>query len=71
VIIEENEMTLGNHNLPRDFLISARHATLKVDNNERILLRDLNSHFGTAKLIANKPLVVNIGTSSCEPQYRI
>lgn len=67
MIFEEREMTLGNHNLPRDFLISARHAILKVEDNDRITLRDLNSHFGTAKLIANKPLIMKIGASSCEP----
>ena len=60
-------MTLGNHNLPRDFLISARHATLKVEDNDRITMKDLNSHFGTAKLIANKAMIMNIVTSSCEP----
>jgi FHA domain len=62
VIFEEKEITLGNHNLPRDFFISARHATLKVEDNDRITLRDLNSHFGTAKLIVNKPFIMNIGT---------
>lgn len=67
MIFEEQEVTLGNHNLPRDFLISGRHAALKVDDNERIVLKDLNSHFGTAKLIANKPLILNIGASSSEP----
>jgi hypothetical protein len=67
VIFEDREITLGNHNLPRDFLISARHATLKVEDNDRISMKDLNSHFGTAKLIANKPLIMNIGSSSCEP----
>ena len=67
MIFEEREMILGNHNLPRDFLISARHATLKVEDNDRITMKDLNSHFGTAKLIANKPMIMNIVTSSCEP----
>ena len=67
MIFEEREMTLGNHNLPRDFLISARHTTLKVEDNDRITMKDLNSHFGTAKLIANKPMIMNIVTSSCEP----
>lgn len=67
MIFEEREMTLGNHNLPRDFLISARHATLKVEDNDRITMKDLNSHFGIAKLIANKPMIMNIVTSSCEP----
>ena len=67
MIFEEREITLGNHNLPRDFLISARHASLKVEDNDRITMKDLNSHFGTAKLIANKPMIMNIVTSSCEP----
>jgi hypothetical protein len=45
--IFDSELTLGNHNLGRDFLLSASHASLRNENG-RIVIRDLSSHFGTS-----------------------
>ena len=51
--IFDSELTIGNHNFGRDYLISPNHASLKYDNGQ-IMIKDLSSHFGTAQLLINK-----------------
>jgi hypothetical protein len=55
--IFDQEITIGNQYFGRDFLISPGHASLRLENG-KIFIRDLKSHFGTAKLVMNKPILL-------------